>query len=62
MKSPQHETIEGYRQYFYGIIGFFVVEDHVLNTASSLVNRSYLDDVWNIAVSKIVSSVQTHSV
>jgi len=59
--TNMHETIEGYRQYFYGIIGFFVVEDHVLNTASSLVNRSYLDDVWNIAVSKIVSSVRTHS-
>lgn len=56
-----HETIESYRQYFHGIVGFFVVEDHVMNTASSLVNRSYLDDVWNIAVSKIASSVQTHS-
>ena len=58
----QHETIEGYRQYFHGIVGFFVVEDHVMNTASSLVNRSYLDDVWNTAVSKIASSVRTHSV
>lgn len=58
----QHETIEGYRQYFHGIVGFFVVEDHVMNTASTLVNRSYLDDVWNIAVSKIASSVRTHSV
>ncbi len=58
----QHETIEGYRQYFHGIVGFFVVEDHVMNTASTLVNRSYLDDVWNIAASKIASSVRTHSV
>lgn len=33
-----------------------------MNTASSLVNRSYLDDVWNIAVTKIASSVRTHSV
>jgi hypothetical protein len=33
-----------------------------MNTASTLVNRSYLDDVWNIAVSKIASSVRTHSV
>nr|SVE85342.1 EOG090X01NK [Daphnia pulicaria] len=59
--TNMHETIEGYRQYFHGIVGFFVVEDHVMNTASTLVNRSYLDDVWNIAVSKIASSVRTHS-
>jgi hypothetical protein len=62
LSYTQHETIEGYRQYFHGIVGFFVVEDHVMNTASTLVNRSYLDDVWNIAVSKIASSVRTHSV
>nr|CAG4646059.1 EOG090X01NK [Macrothrix elegans] len=59
--TNMHENIEGYRQYFHGIVGFFVVEDHVMNTASSLVNRSYLDEVWNIAVSKIASSVRTHS-
>nr|CAG4643034.1 EOG090X01NK [Ilyocryptus agilis] len=59
--TNMHETIEGYRQYFHGIVGFFVVEDHVMNTASSLVNRSYLDDVWNVAVSKIANSIQTHS-
>nr|CAG4644587.1 EOG090X01NK [Leptodora kindtii] len=51
--TNMHQTIDGYRQYFHGIVGFFVVEDHVMNTASSLVNRSYLDDVWGMAVSKI---------
>lgn len=39
-----------------------MVEDHIMNTASSLVNRSYLDEVWNIAVPKIASDVRTHSV
>lgn len=58
----QHETLDGYLHYFHGIVGFFVVEDHVMNTASSLVNRSYLEDVWNIAATQIASSIRTHSV
>ncbi|GFY57627.1 exocyst complex component 6B [Trichonephila inaurata madagascariensis] len=55
------ETIDGYRTYFCGIIGFFVVEDHVLNTGNGLVNRTYLDEVWSNALSKIVASLRTPS-
>jgi hypothetical protein len=25
-----HESVDGYRLYFHGIVGFFVCEDHVL--------------------------------
>ncbi|XP_055954045.1 exocyst complex component 6B-like isoform X2 [Argiope bruennichi] len=55
------ETIDGYRTYFFGIVGFFVVEDHVLNTGNGLVNRAYLDEVWSNALSKIVASLRTPS-
>jgi hypothetical protein len=58
----QHETIAGYRAYIHGIVGFFVVEDHVLNTGNGLVNRTYLDEVWSLALSKIVNALRTHSV
>jgi hypothetical protein len=58
----QHETIAGYRAYIHGIVGFFVVEDHVLNTGNGLVNRIYLDEVWSMALSKIVNALRTHSV
>jgi hypothetical protein len=58
----QHETIAGYRAYIHGIVGFFVVEDHVLNTGNGLVNRTYLDEVWSMALSKIVNALRTHSV
>jgi hypothetical protein len=58
----QHETIDGYRAYIHGIVGFFVVEDHVLNTGNGLVNRTYLDEVWSMALSKIVNALRTHSV
>nr|CAG4640652.1 EOG090X01NK [Eulimnadia texana] len=59
--SNMHESIEGYCQYFHGIVGFFVVEDHVMNTASGLMDRAYLDDVWNMAASKIASAVRTNA-
>ncbi|KAJ3585517.1 hypothetical protein NHX12_014236 [Muraenolepis orangiensis] len=40
-QSNMHETLEGYRCYFNQIVGFFVVEDHVLHTTRGL---SYCDD------------------
>ncbi|KAG1678663.1 Exocyst complex component 6B [Nymphon striatum] len=41
---------------------FFVVEDHILNTANGLVNRQYLDEVWETALSKIVGSLTSQCV
>ncbi|XP_064465796.1 exocyst complex component 6B-like isoform X2 [Ornithodoros turicata] len=59
--TNMHETSDGYRQYFAEIVGFFVVEDHILNTASGLVNQAYLDQMWDNALSKITASLRTHS-
>lgn len=59
--TNMHENIAGYKSYIHSIVGFFVVEDHVLNTAGSLVNRMYLDDVWSMAISKIINALRTNS-
>ncbi|KAL1423237.1 hypothetical protein MTO96_021219 [Rhipicephalus appendiculatus] len=56
-----HETSDGYRKYFAEIVGFFVVEDHILNTASGLVNQAYLDQVWENALLKITAALRTHT-
>merc|ERR1712029_50906 len=56
-----HESVEGYRSFFHGIVGFFVCEDHVLNTGNGLVSRGHLDEVWSMASSRILSTLQTHS-
>jgi hypothetical protein len=37
--ANMHEAIDGYRVYFHGIVGFFVCEDHVLNTGNGLISR-----------------------
>ena len=56
-----HESVEGYRTYFHGIVGFFVCEDHILNTGNGLVTRGYLDELWATTSSRIMSTLQTTS-
>uniref|UniRef100_A0A8C3ABR2 Exocyst complex component n=1 Tax=Cyclopterus lumpus TaxID=8103 RepID=A0A8C3ABR2_CYCLU len=60
--SNMHETLEGYRRYFNQIAGFFVVEDHVLHTTQGLVNRAYVEELWELALSKLIAALRTHSV
>ncbi|XP_060103208.1 exocyst complex component 6B [Heteronotia binoei] len=59
--SNMHETLEGYRKYFNQIVGFFVIEDHVLHTTPGLVDRAYLEELWDMALSKTVAALRTHS-
>ncbi|XP_047469838.1 exocyst complex component 6B-like isoform X2 [Penaeus chinensis] len=59
--TNMHENLEGYRQYLYGVVGFFVIEDHVLNTGNGLVTRPYLDEVWDMASGKVVNNIRNHS-
>lgn len=56
-----HENITEYKNYISAVVGFFVIEDHILNTAGGLVNRIYLDEVWNMAISKVVNALRTNS-
>uniref|UniRef100_A0A672S9K7 Exocyst complex component n=1 Tax=Sinocyclocheilus grahami TaxID=75366 RepID=A0A672S9K7_SINGR len=60
--SNMHETLEGYRHYFNQIVGFFVVEDHILHTTQGLVNRAYVEELWELALSKTIAALRTHSV
>ncbi|GAB1290998.1 Exocyst complex component 6B [Apodemus speciosus] len=60
--SNMHETLDGYRKYFNQIVGFFVVEDHILHTTQGLVNRAYIDELWEMALSKTIAALRTHSV
>lgn len=38
------------------------MEDHILNTGNGLATRSYLDELWSMALLKIVNALRTHSV
>ena len=43
-------------------VRFFVVEDHILSTTSGLVSRAYIDELWDMALSKVVAVLRTHIV
>ena len=58
----QHESIVGYQTYLHGIIGFFVIEDHILNTGNGLATRAYLDELWDMTLSIILNALRTHSI
>ncbi|XP_031556989.1 exocyst complex component 6B-like [Actinia tenebrosa] len=63
--QPNHGTIDeslaAYRAYFHQIVGFFVVEDTILHTTKGLVTRSTVDDLWDMAASKIAAVMRTQS-
>ncbi|XP_071168991.1 exocyst complex component 6B-like isoform X6 [Mytilus edulis] len=60
--SNMHESLDSFKRYFHDIVGFFVVEDHILNTTQGLVNRAYIDELWEMAVSKLAASLRTNTV
>ena len=39
-----------------------MVEDHILNTTTGLVNRAYIDELWDMALLKVVAVLRTHIV
>lgn len=43
-------------------VRFFVVEDHMLHATQGLVTRPFMDELWNMALSKIIAVLRTHSV
>ncbi|KRX94004.1 Exocyst complex component 6, partial [Trichinella pseudospiralis] len=46
--------------YIFEVIGFFVIEDHIMQTASDLVTRSYRDELWEIAVGHVERTLNDH--
>ncbi|XP_068152468.1 LOW QUALITY PROTEIN: exocyst complex component 6 [Drosophila tropicalis] len=56
-----HDNLEAYKVYICAIVGFFVVEDHVKNTAGDVVNNSYLEDLWSTSLTKFVNEISMSS-
>ncbi|KAH1022411.1 hypothetical protein HUJ04_011817 [Dendroctonus ponderosae] len=45
--TNMHESEDSYRNYIYAVLGFFILEDHVLNTGRGLITKSFLNDMWS---------------
>lgn len=63
LQAPQamHDNLEAYKTYIYSIVGFFIVEDHVMNTAGDVVTRSYLDDLWSSSLTRAVNALSMNT-
>lgn len=63
IQPPQgmHDNLEAYKTYIHSIVGFFVVEDHVKNTAGDAVNVTYLEDLWSTSLTKVVNDLNMSS-
>ncbi|EAA10776.1 AGAP006648-PA [Anopheles gambiae str. PEST] len=63
LQAPQtmHDNLEAYKTYIYSIVGFFVVEDHVMNTGGDIVTQTYLDDLWSSSLSRAVNVLSMSS-
>uniref|UniRef100_A0A8D8BZX6 Exocyst complex component n=1 Tax=Culex pipiens TaxID=7175 RepID=A0A8D8BZX6_CULPI len=63
LQAPQtmHDNLEAYKTYIYSIVGFFVVEDHVMNTGGEIVTQTYLDDLWSSSLTRAVNVLSMSS-
>ncbi|XP_066258160.1 exocyst complex component 6 [Euwallacea similis] len=59
--TNMHESEDAYRNYIYAVLGFFILEDHVLNTGRGLITKAFLEEMWSVALSKVTTALQTHS-
>lgn len=58
----QHESLYGYEEYFNAIVGFFVIENHLLYTTNGLVSQAILEEMWAGALPKIANTLRTYAV
>lgn len=54
-------TIEDYRKYFSCIIGFFVIEDHLMGTTKDFIRTDYLNGLWSSAIQSMSISLKQHA-
>uniref|UniRef100_A0A914RIS2 Exocyst complex component 6 n=1 Tax=Parascaris equorum TaxID=6256 RepID=A0A914RIS2_PAREQ len=54
------QSIHSYVRYLDEIIGFFVVEDHIMQTEPSLVTAAYKDQLWEMALQQVTTAMNTH--
>lgn len=59
--NAMHDNLDAYKNYIFSIVGFFVVEDHVLHTGGDIVTRSYLDDLWANSLQRAVNVLSMNS-
>ncbi|XP_041977986.1 exocyst complex component 6 [Aricia agestis] len=56
-----HESIQNMKSYLNGVLGFFILEEHLLTTGAGLVSKDWLLETWSMAVTKVASTLRTNT-
>lgn len=54
-------SIEAYHDYFSSVVGFFVIEDHLMGTTKDFITSDYLNGLWQAAIQSITDSLNQHT-
>lgn len=54
-------SISDYHYYFSSIVGFFVIEDHLMGTTRDFIQYDYLNELWQNAVQSMTISLKHHA-
>lgn len=54
-------SISAYHEYFSSVIGFFVIEDHLMGTTKDLIQLDYLNELWQNAIQSMTTSLKQHT-
>ncbi|XP_055919345.1 exocyst complex component 6 [Eupeodes corollae] len=58
---PMHNDLEVYKMYITAVVGFFVVEDHVRNTADEIASNAYLEELWASSLSTFANHLNINT-
>ncbi|KOB73763.1 Exocyst complex component 6B, partial [Operophtera brumata] len=56
-----HDSIRGVKDYLNAVLGFFILEEHLLSAAAGLVSKDWLLDTWSMSVNKVASTLRTNT-
>lgn len=59
--SNMSKSIQAYHDYFSSVIGFFVIEDHLMGTTSEFIQPEYLSGLWKCATQAMTVSLKQHA-
>lgn len=59
--SDMSKSIRAYHDYFSSVIGFFVIEDHLMGTAPDFIQTDYLGKLWTNAIHQMTISLKQHA-
>ncbi|CAK1552733.1 unnamed protein product [Leptosia nina] len=56
-----HDSIQSMKSYLNAVLGFFILEEHLLTTGAGLVSMDWLVDTWSASLSAVAGTLRTNT-